>query len=493
VAFFITSDTKRLTWPLAPASLAAVTAQQTSAKPPPIPWSIWRIAAVTGAGSFIVMLDSTVVNLALESIREDFDARLTLIQWVASGYLVALAVSLPASAWLGSRFGYGTVYQWALAGFTLGSALCALAPGPVSLIAARVIQGLAGGLMVPSAHAVNGSVTTRRQLGRVIGTLGIMIAIGPAFGLVAGGWILEASSWRWLFWINVPVGIVTFWGGQLVMPRGAVAGDRTLDKRGLLLVGIGLPVLLYGLTEIGSEGASVISLLAAIGGGALLLAFAFTAYKAPHPLLDLKLLRRKVFAAGVLTAGLSGANMYGGLLLLPLYFQIISGRSIAETGLLLLWLGLGSGIALPIAGQLIDRFGAGLVCVAGAVALTVSTFPFVFMDEIGTTLLTADLLLRGAGLALVQMPAMTAAYTSVSGPEMGDAASLINIVQRTGGAIGAVGIVVILAQLGDGRAAYHGAFWAILAAGACALALASYLHRHIRLQEAARGQDGVEA
>jgi EmrB/QacA subfamily drug resistance transporter len=483
-----------LTWPAGAASLAAVSTQHASLKPPPIPWSIWKIAAVTGAGSFIVMLDSTVVNLALESIRQDFDARLTLIQWVASGYLVALAVSLPASAWLGSRFGYGTVYQWALAGFTFGSALCAIAPDPVSLIAARVVQGLAGGLMVPSAHAVNGSVTTRRQLGRVIGTLGIMIAIGPALGPVAGGWILEVSSWRWLFWINVPVGIFAFWGGQLVMPRGAVAGGRTLDRRGLLMVGIGLPLLLYGLTEIGSEGVSAISLFAAVAGGLLLPAFALTAHRAVHPLLDLKLLKRKVFGAGVLTAGLSGANMYGGLLLLPLYFQVISGRTIAETGLLLLWLGLGSGIALPIAGQLIDRFGAGLVCVSGAVALVVSTVPFVFMDDIGNTLLTADLLLRGAGLALVQMPAMTAAYTSVTGPEMGDAASLINIVQRTGGAIGAVGIVVILAQLGNGRAAYHGAFMAILVASACALALASYLHRHIRLQEAARREEeGVEA
>jgi len=466
--------------------------QATSAKPPPIPWSIWRIAAVTGAGAFIVMLDSTVVNLALESIREDLGARLTVVQWVASGYLVALAVSLPASAWLGSRYGYGTVYQWALAGFTLGSALCALAPDPVSLIAARVVQGLAGGLMVPSGHAVNGSVCDRRQLGRVIGTLGIMIAIGPALGPVVGGWILEVSSWRWLFWINVPVGILTFWWGHLVMPRQAEAGDRTLDKRGLALVGIGLPLLLYGLTEIGSEGLSAVSAAAAIAGALLMLAFVLTAHKAEHPLLDLKLMKRRVFTAGMVTVTLSGANMYGGLLVLPLYFQIIAGRTIAETGLLLLWLGLGSMVALPIAGQLIDRFGAGLVCVSGAIFLVISTIPFVAMDDIPGTLLFADLVLRGAGLALLQMPAMTAAYTSVTGPEMGDAASLLNIVQRTGGAIGAVGVVVILAQLGNDRAGYHGAFWAILAASTAGLALAVYLHRHIRLQEAERaGEAGA--
>src|SRR5699024_5605250 len=193
-----------------------------STSPPPIPARIWKIAAVTGAGAFIAMVDSTVANLAIESIRDDFNSTLTIIQWVATGYLIALAVSLPATGWLGNRYGDGRIWAVSLATFTLGSALCAVAPGPLFLIAARLLQGLAAGIMVPAGQAILGKIAGSKQLGRIMGSIGLVVALGPALGPAFGGFLLEVASWRSLFWINVPLGIITLIFARGLVPAGKI-------------------------------------------------------------------------------------------------------------------------------------------------------------------------------------------------------------------------------------------------------------------------------
>jgi len=425
--------------------------------PPAIPARIWKIAAVTGAGAFMAMLDSTVVNLALETIREDFSTTLPLIQWIATGYLIALAISLPAAAWLGNRFGYGRLWALSLAGFAAASVLCAIAPGPWSLIAARFLQGLAGGLMVPAGQAVIGATAGPKQLGRIMGALGLVVALGPAIGPAIGGLLLDHASWRWLFWINVPVGVAALLFARGLVPPGERDETRRLDLAGLVLLGAGLPLFLYGATEIGAQGLTRIDLVCVVVGLLLVARFAVNAMRARPPLIDLALLRRPVFTAATLTTGLTGANMYGGLLLLPLYLQVIAGRDTVETGFLLLAMGLGSALALPVGGTLTDRFGAGRVTLAGGVALLVSTLPFLLPTPLPAAWLAPLLVLRGIGMALGQMPAMTAAYASARKEEMGDATTLVNIVQRVGGAVGAVAVVVLLAHAG-GAAGYFNAF-----------------------------------
>jgi EmrB/QacA subfamily drug resistance transporter len=433
----------------------------------------------------MAMLDAAVANLALESIRADFAVTLAVVQWVATGYLVALAVSLPAAAWLGSRYGYGRLWAVSLAGFVATSALCALAPGPLTLIGARLLQGLAGGLMVPTGQAVIGSTAGPRQLGRLMGTLGLAVALGPALGPAVGGLLLEVASWRWLFWINVPIGIAALLAARGLVPAGSRDTARTLDRRGLALLGIGLPLLLYGATEIGAAGVTAVTILAVLVGALLAAGFVLAALRAASPLIDLRLLRRKTFAAAAATAGLTGANMYGRLLLLPLYFQLVAGRDIAETGMLLLAMGLGSALALPLAGTLTDRHGAGPVTLAGAGLLVVTVVPFLLpgafasSGALATLALVLILVARGIGMALAQMPAMTAAYASAAAAEMGDAATLINIVQRVGGAIGAAGVVVTLARTG-GADAYGRAFALLAAVSILTVASGGLLRRHTR-------------
>ena len=201
---------------------------------------------------------------------------------------------------------------------------------------------------------------------------------------------------------------------------------------------------------IGAEEIDAPAVTALVIGLTLIIVFMLTANRRQRPpILDLRLLAIRRFRAATATCGLTGANMYAGLLLLPLYFQTSAGFDATTTGLLLLTLGLGSALVLPIAGALTDRHGPGLVSLAGVALLIVTTLPFLFTGTLSLTMLIALLILRGAGLALAQMPAMTAAYTTVSARQMGDATTLVNIVQRIGGALGAITVVVVLTQTGD--------------------------------------------
>ena len=453
-----------------------------SPRPSRIPIRTWKIAAVTGAGAFMAMLDSTLANLALESIRDDFASTLSIVQWVVTGYLIALAVSLPTVGWLGRRYGYGRLWATGLAAFTMFSGLCAVAPGPIALIAARFLQGLAGGLMIPAGQAVIGSTARPNELGRLMGVLGLVVSLGPAVGPAIGGLLLEVASWRWLFWMNVPIGLATLALARGLVPGGSTSKTYPLDRSALVLISIGLPLLLYGAAELGATGLTRISTMAVTIGAVLTVGFILDTLRVAHPLIDLRLLRGHSFAAASATTCLTGANMYGGLLLLPLYLQLATGRDTIETGLLLLAMGLGSAVALPVAGALTDRHGAGVVSLAGAGLLLVTTLPFLLPGTLSTTALALILVARGVGMAWAQMPAMTAAYTSVTSEQMGDASTLINIVQRVGGALGAVGIVVVLTRAdgGTGPSAYVVAFGVLTLVSALTLASAAILRRHTR-------------
>lgn len=445
-------------------------------RPLPIPARIWKIAAVTGAGAFMAMLDSTVTNLALEAVRRDFATTLPFVQWMVSGYLVALAVSLPTAGWLGGRYGYGRVWACSLAVFVAASAACALAPGLATLVLARIVQGLAGGVMIPAGQAVIGSTAGRRQLGRLMGVLGLVVALGPALGPAAGGLLIEVASWRWLFWLNVPVGVVALLAARGIVPAGTGDRSRPLDWVGLVLLGSGLPLLLYGGMRIGSGGITGVSTMAVVLGAFLVVAFVPVSRRSESPLVDLRLLRRRSFAAAVAAAGLAGANLYAGLLLLPLYFQLAAGMDAARAGAMLLVMGLGSAAVLPVAGVLTDRGGAGPVVLAGVGLLVLATVPFLLPGAPAGMLLASILAARGVGLALVQMPATTAAYASVRAEEMGDAATLVNVVQRLGGAVGALGIAALLARAG-GPDAYAWAFAVLMGLSLLAYVPARALRR----------------
>lgn len=426
-----------------------------SSAPPSIPLRLWMVAAVTGSGAFMAMLDSTVANLAIDTISREFGAPLANVQWIATSYLITLALSLPLTAWLARRFGSSRVWVAAILVFVAASVLCGISRDLTTLIVARCLQGLAAGLMVPVGQAVLSEAANRQQLGRLMGTVGFAVALGPALGPGLGGVLIDNLSWRWLFWINVPVGITAALAAKYVLPPDEVSHANRLDTIGVLLIGLGLPLALYGSAGIGAMGITTSSILSLTFGIILTISFIIHARRSRTPLIDIRLFRRAGFAAAVVTASVTGAAMYGGLLLIPLFLQDSLHQSPTDAGLMLFLMGLGSAVILPIAGNLTDRYGALVVCLVGSTILLLSTAAF-FWPSMLPLALASILFVRGGGLALAQMPAMTAAYAAVLKNEASDAATIINIAQRLGGALGAIITVIVLEQAAttDNQLAY---------------------------------------
>ncbi|WP_332839088.1 DHA2 family efflux MFS transporter permease subunit [Nocardia bovistercoris] len=415
----------------------------------PIPASVWRVAGVVVFGAIMSMLDTSLVNIGLDTIAADLGAGLDGAQWIASGYLLALAVTLPLCGWLGRRIGLDRVWVGALIGFTVASALCAFAPTMGWLIALRIVQGLAAGLLTPAGQALIGQVAGPHRLGRVMSVTGIAVVGAPAIGPTVGGVMLEHLHWSWLFLINIPFGLVAFVLAVRFLPRVPASDTAArLDIVGFVLIAVGLSALVYGLGEFGTRGSATaptvwVSVLVGVLALGVFLVRSIRSRTAT--LLDVGLFRSPVFAAANVANFFVGVALFGSMLLLPLYFQILHGEGLIATGLLLLSFGLGGVIALPIGGLLTDRFGGGAVATVGGVVLILTTLPFVFGDaDLNPVLIQVLLLLRGMATGFAAMPIVSSAYAAVRPHELPDAASFVNIVQRMGGAIGAALLAVVV-------------------------------------------------
>ena len=428
-----------------------------------IPWPVWRLALVIVFGAFMSGLDASVVNVGLETIARDLDASLGQAQWAASGYLVALGVSLPVCGWLGRRVGVGRLWMAALAGFTVTSGLCALAGDVRWLVALRVLQGVAAGLLIPSGQTILGQAVGPDRLGRVMASLGVAVTVAPAIGPVVGGAVIHLGSWPWLFLVNLPFGAAGLRLGRRYVPRGERQDTGPLDRVGLVLVTAGLPLLVYGATAWGEHRVlATPPVLVPLAGGLVALgSFVRHSRSHPRPILDLGLFARPAYAAACATTMCTGAALFGAALLFPLYFQIGREAGVVDTGLSLISLSVGTALLLPVSGRLVDRFGGGPVCVAGSLAAVATTVPFGLLEtDADPRLVQGLLLVRGMAIALAAMPATTAAYKAVTSAQLPDATTQVNILLRLGGALGGSVFAVILAgQLPDGAdAAFQTSF-----------------------------------
>ncbi|MFD0348937.1 DHA2 family efflux MFS transporter permease subunit [Kitasatospora aburaviensis] len=277
------------------------------------------VAAVVVLGSLMTVLDTTIVNVALNRLAEDFAAPLATIQWVTTGYTLALATVTPVTAWAIGRFGTRRLYLTALALFVLGSGLAGTAWDAPSLIAFRVLQGLGGGMVMPVGMTVLVRASDPARTGRTMSVLGIPVLIGPLAGPVLGGWLVDEATWRWVFLVNLPIGLLALALALRLLPRDTGDGTRRrLDLPGLLMLSPGLAALIYGLAagaERGGLGAPD-ALLPTLAGAALVAAFAVRALTARDPLIDLRLLRRRAFAGPAATLALFACGYFGSMLLL---------------------------------------------------------------------------------------------------------------------------------------------------------------------------------
>jgi EmrB/QacA subfamily drug resistance transporter len=407
------------------------------------------IASVVVIGAIMSILDTTIVNVALATLSRELHAPLSTIQWVATGYLVALATVIPLTGWAAERFGAKQLWMTVVALFIAGSVLSGLAWSAGSLIVFRVLQGLGGGMIMPAGMTILAQAAGPSRIGRVMSVVGAPMLLGPILGPVLGGLILEHLSWRWIFFVNVPIGAVALVLAWRLLPRSQPRAGERLDIVGLLLLSPGLAGIVFGLSETSSHGglSYTWAWLPIVAGLVLVAAFVRHALRVRRrrPLLDLTLFRERGFAAAAVSVLLIGAALFGSLLVLPLYLQVDRGQSTLATGLLLAPQGLGAALVMPISGRLTDRIGGGRVSVFGMTVMTLATLGLTQLTaHTPFTVMSAILFVRGIGLGFGMMPSMAAAYATVSREAVPRATTALNVLQRVGGSIGTALLAVVL-------------------------------------------------
>jgi len=322
---------------------------------------LWRLASVVVLGTIMSILDTTIVNVAIETLGRDLDASLNEIQWVSTGYLLALATVIPLTGWAMERFGGKRMWMLSVTLFLCGSTLCGLAWSTTSLIVFRVLQGFGGGMILPIGQAILAQAAGPQRMGRVMSVIGVPTLLGPIFGPIIGGLIVDNASWRWIFFVNLPVGAVALALAARILPSAERDTRSPLDVVGLLLLSPGLALLVYALSEFGIRGGFDQRVIAGAAAGALLLVAFVLHARRDHALIDISLFRDRAFSAASGTVFIFGVSLFGAMLILPLYYQVVRSESALSAGLLLAPQGLGAAMAMPVAGRLTDRLGAGRV------------------------------------------------------------------------------------------------------------------------------------
>ncbi len=443
-------------------------------------------------GGIAPILDSTIVNVALATLGRDLHASVAVTQWTITSYLLAMCITMPVSDWATQRLGAKRLWILSLVLFVAGSALSGVAWSITSLIVFRVLQGAAAGIMMPLFITILVQAVGRARLGRVMAVVSLPAVVVPAFGPVVGGLIVTDLSWHWIFYVNVPVclaAIVLTWRGmQTIVP----AEERhPFDIVGLLTLSPGLALVIYGLAQVsGAAGFANAAVVVPTAFGVVFLA-AFgvhAARKHDGPLVNVRVLRIPSFAAAAGVFFLAGLAIYGPLLLLGLYYQDVQGKSALITGLLLAPQGIGSLLPRTLAGKLTDRVGPRLVVIPGLVLTVVGTLAFALAGPVPSDwVLSASLVVRGAGLAAVTIAVMAGAFQGVPHQDVPDASTAMRIVQQVGGSFGAAVLAVILAsQLASHAvlttaarvAAFDTSFWWAIGFTILALAPALLLPSH---------------
>ncbi|HWI75215.1 MAG TPA: DHA2 family efflux MFS transporter permease subunit [Baekduia sp.] len=421
-----------------------------------LPKDVRPIAVVVVIGAIMSILDVTIVNVALQTLRDDLGVSLATIQWVSTGYLLALAAVIPLTGWMAERFGPRRVWMGAVGAFVATSVLCGAAWSADTLIAFRVLQGLAGGMIMPIGMITLAQAAGPKRMGRVMSVVGVPMLLGPVVGPVIGGLLVDNLSWRWIFYVNLPIGLVGLVLAYKLLPAGRAAGRASeaahatppLDKLGLLLLSPGVAAVVFGLSEVGTHRtlAVVSAWLPIVVGVAMVTAFVLRAVRIDHPLVEVRLFRGRGFSAAAATTTLIGGALFGSMILLPLYYQVVRGQSPLHAGLLMAPQGLGAALGMNVAGRLTDRIGAGRVVPVGLLLLALGTIPYATIGgDTSYGVLMAGLFVRGLGLGGTMMPAMAAAYATLgSAAEVPRATPMLNVLQRVGGSIGVAVLTVVL-------------------------------------------------
>ena len=473
----------------------------TPAKPPAekLDPAVVRTALILVVGGLAVVFDTTIVSVALHTLAVQLGTSVAAVQWVSTGYLLALGIAVPLSTWGLARFGGKRLWMFSLAVFLAGSVGSSLAWNVGSLIGARVVQGIGGGLMLPLMSTLIFQAAGGKSLGRLVTYVALPALFGPILGPLIGGAILTHLSWRYMFWVNVPfcvTGLLLAWRYLHIDPPARPGvGKPRLDVPGLFLLGPGIVAILLGLANAGTAaGFAHPGVLIPLAGGAALLA-AFTGYalRSSHPLVEVRLLARRPVASASAVLFFSGFALYGALLLLPLYYQDVRGTTALAAGVMLVPQGVGTLVSRTLVGTSIDRFGPRVIALAGFAIVAAATVPFALAGpHTSEWLLAVWMVIRGFGLGAVVLPVIVAAYIGLDNHQIPHSSVLTRTAQQIGGSFGTAVLAVILqaaiaAHPATRADAYHLAFWWSAGFSAIAVLLSLWLPGAQRAPETGRG------
>ncbi len=408
----------------------------------------WLAAGVVVFGTVMVILDQTVVNVALPKLESDFNTSLTNIQWVITGYSLALAAVIPLSGWLVQRLGTKRLLVVSELLFIAGSALCGLAWSENALIGFRILQGLGGGFLMPVGMTILMQVTPPDERGRMMAVLGVPMMLGPILGPLLGGWLVQDFTWRLIFYINVPIGIVAVILQMIVLRPGRdeTTARYPLDVVGMVLVIPAVVGIVYGLSQPDTYGwGSYQTLVPLLGGAVLLVGFVLFELRQRFPLLDIKVFKDWAYAAAIALVLLVAISLFGAVFLFPLFLQQIQGYGTLESGFLLAFTGVAAAVTMPISGRLVDKIGAAKIVPFGVLILTAaSIWTATISYDTSRGVIILMMLARGVGMGFTMMPAMSSAYVTLAPRLIPGATAITNVVQRVGSALGVAVFATIL-------------------------------------------------
>lgn len=355
-------------------------------------------------GMIMVILDSTVVNVAIPNLQHYFDTSLKAIQWTITGYTLAMSAVIPLAGWMTDRYGAKRIFLITIGLFTIGSVLCAVAQTSGQLVFYRVLQGLGGGMVAPIGMAMIFKLSPPDKRGSVMAMLGIPMLLAPAAGPILSGWLIGLASWHWIFLINLPIGIAALLVGMKYLPIMERQKTPALDIFGMILAPIAFSMLAFGMSEGGTDWTSPRTLTGLIVGGVALILFIFVELRQKQPLLELRVFGSSDFTRGVILTWISQIALIGSILMVPLFLQNLLGYTPLQSGLTTLPMALGSVVFMPIGGKLFDKVGARPLAFVGLIIITVALY---LLSHIGLESSKVEIMLplalMGAGMGLSMM------------------------------------------------------------------------------------------
>jgi len=401
----------------------------------------WIVATAVMFGTFMEVLDTTVVNVSLPHIAATMSATIDEATWVLTSYLVANAIILPMTGWLASTFGRKRLLMMSVTGFTISSFLCGIAPNLGSLIAFRILQGATGGALQPLSQAILLESFQPHERGKAMGFWGLGIVTAPILGPVVGGWLTETYSWRWVFYINLPVGIASIVMTQLFVfdPSYLRRQVEKVDYWGIGMLVVGIGSLQYVLDK-GQEAdwfASKSILTLSILSGVTLVALMIHEWTTDHPIIDLRVFKERSYATGVFLMTMLGFVLYGSMVLLPVMLQTVLGYPAIAAGIAMAPRGMGSLVMMPIVGMLTGKVDVRKLL---AIGFTVAGITLIWLGQLNLQAGYWDIfwpqLLQGTGMALTFVPLTTVSMQAIPPERMGNATSLFNLMRNIGGSVG---------------------------------------------------------